>query len=146
MVKIVRKKLADGSIKEYLYDSSAVSNPKRLSRIKREQVGIVYFLRAGDQGPVKIGFTFDYARRFFNLQSSHYEKLVTLAVFMGRRFDEHRLHRILSRHKIRGEWLRPDPQVFREMELLKKELQVVKDLQAVANAFRVEKVSIAMES
>lgn len=75
----------------------------------RERVGLIYFLRAGDEGPVKIGYVeHDLDKRIRHLQSGHYEKLELLRVIPGTMVDEGRFHLYFRERRIRGEWFRFD--------------------------------------
>jgi len=76
----------------------------------------VYFIRAGEEGPVKIGWAVDPQQRLAVLQTAHHEELVLLRVLDGEQPEERQLHRRFGPHRIRGEWFRfvdamlaPDP-------------------------------------
>lgn len=76
----------------------------------------IYFIRAGEDGPVKIGWAVDPKQRLAALQTAHHEKLLILRVIDGEQAEEQELHRRFSQHRIRGEWFRfvdamlaPDP-------------------------------------
>lgn len=65
----------------------------------------VYMVRAGENGPVKIGFTRnDMAERLAALQANNHERLTILRTFAGGRMEELRLHRRFAQHHIHGEW------------------------------------------
>jgi hypothetical protein len=72
----------------------------------------VYFVQAGEDGPIKVGWTANPPRRFAVLQSNHYEELRILGTYRGSRADEALLHLELAEHRIRGEWFRPTPEVL----------------------------------
>lgn len=81
----------------------------------RSSVSWVYFIQAGEDGPIKIGVTAEPGDRLRILQSGHYEELRLLcAPYCGARGDtiEKRLHRGLSAYHIRGEWFRPARRVL----------------------------------
>lgn len=80
--------------------------------IMAQRVEGVYFIQAGNSGPVKIGRSDDVRKRLAALQTAHYEKLHLRLVCrinasenagdFGR--TERALHTIFSQHHIRGEW------------------------------------------
>lgn len=63
-----------------------------------------YFIRAGQEGPIKIGKADSVECRLQTLQTAHYEKLVVLAVVDE---PERSLHRRFRADRIRGEWFFP---------------------------------------
>ena len=64
----------------------------------------VYMIRAGEDGPVKIGRAEDPKERLSNLQVGHWEKLRIIRLFDGSVDEEAALHaRFLGLH-IKGEW------------------------------------------
>ena len=66
----------------------------------------VYFILAGDDGPVKIGWANDVAARRKALQTSHHEPLRLLRIIEGRRQTERWLHECLcfAGQRMAGEW------------------------------------------
>jgi len=74
----------------------------------------VYVIQAGDDGPVKIGYTSGPAeKRLRGLQTGNPYKLRILKVFDGDERHESELHRRFAGHRIRGEWF--DPCVIESM-------------------------------
>lgn len=73
---------------------------------------MIYFVQAGEDGPIKIGHAKNVVARFGVLQSSHYEKLYLRGTMPGGPAAERAMRRRLTRHLIRGEWFRPDPAVL----------------------------------
>jgi len=71
----------------------------------------VYFIRAGVDGPIKIGYTRYPRRRISNLQTASPVQLRLVAVIEGRRADEAKLHEDLRAYRIRGEWFADCPEV-----------------------------------
>ncbi len=69
----------------------------------------VYFIQAGENGPIKIGVTKKSSLlRLSNLQSSHYEKLTLLKEVEGYFAVEQWYHEIFKKFHIRGEWFKID--------------------------------------
>lgn len=64
----------------------------------------VYFIRAGESGPVKIGSADDVAHRIAELQAGNPEPLILLRQIDGGRQTEHFTHRHFKHLRIRGEW------------------------------------------
>lgn len=72
----------------------------------------VYFIQAGDAGPVKIGMAVSPANRLRDLQIAHYEDLTLRRLFEGHAAEEALLHVHFAHLHIRGEWYRPDPAIL----------------------------------
>lgn len=68
----------------------------------------VYFIQAGDDGPVKIGTAKDVLRRLSMLKTSSAEPLHLRALYEGGAAEESLLHRRFAAHRIRREWFNPD--------------------------------------
>ncbi len=68
---------------------------------------MIYFIQAAKGGPIKIGLARDVPARRNELQTAHYNELITLAVFPGTQHHETLLHNQFARHHIRGEWYKP---------------------------------------
>jgi hypothetical protein len=74
----------------------------------------VYFIRAGDHGPVKIGTAHNIAVRMNNLQNGHYEQLNLIRVVDGDRHLEMRIHERFRHLRIRREWFQFDAAMLTE--------------------------------
>lgn len=72
----------------------------------------VYFIQAGDGGPIKIGVGNDPVGRLANLQTGHHELLTLLATVPGDAEVEAELHEAFARHRLRGEWFDPAPAIL----------------------------------
>jgi hypothetical protein len=72
----------------------------------------VYFIRAGEDGPIKIGFADDAATRLRELQTGNHLDLRIVATREGGRTQEALLHDYLDEDCIRGEWFRPTERVL----------------------------------
>ena len=72
---------------------------------------MIYFIQAGDAGPVKIGKGNDPERRLMALQTGSYERLHLRATLdVGDEVERH-FHQILEPCKTRGEWFRGDEMI-----------------------------------
>lgn len=68
---------------------------------------VVYFIRAGESGPVKIGCSRNPEARRKQLQSAHAARLVVLAIEPGGEEREQQLHREWAECRLEGEWFAP---------------------------------------
>ena len=65
---------------------------------------MIYFIQAGENKPIKIGWTDSIERRIGKLQAANYEKLKILHLFEGDRESEKIFHKFAKDYRIRGEW------------------------------------------
>lgn len=72
----------------------------------------VYFIRAGDNGPVKIGTSEDADRRLRNLQMSHWSELRLIRQIPGSFIEERWLHWYFAINHLRSEWFVYCPQML----------------------------------
>lgn len=72
----------------------------------------VYFIRAGEIGPVKIGKADDPAVRMAEFQTAHYEDLSLLRTLPGGRAEEAWFHRHFRHMRIRREWFQFCPSML----------------------------------
>lgn len=72
----------------------------------------VYFIQAGNDGPIKIGYSKDPYTRFYNIQMGSPIEHTYLGNIPGDRTVEHALHHRFDAHRIRGEWFRPAPELL----------------------------------
>jgi hypothetical protein len=80
---------------------------------------VIYFVRAGVKGPIKIGRTDQLSQRVQGLQVAHYEELTLLAVEPGSRAVERALHQRFDHLRLRGEWFRPGMELLAYIESLR---------------------------
>lgn len=64
----------------------------------------VYLIRAGEHGPVKIGYAEDVSNRIVKMQSDNHERLTVLRIFVGSETEERRLHTQFADLHLHGEW------------------------------------------
>lgn len=67
----------------------------------------IYFIQAGDAGPVKIGLAMNPEQRRTELQTASHERLHIRATVVGDLGTEQGFHRFYRREHVRGEWFRP---------------------------------------
>lgn len=71
---------------------------------------MIYFIRAGESGPIKIGSSGSpetRMRKFF--QPGNHEALSLIRTLPGGAADEHWFHARFNHRRIRGEWFHFDP-------------------------------------
>jgi hypothetical protein len=76
----------------------------------------VYFVQAGDGGPIKIGLTDDVRARMAQLQTGNPFKLKLLGFFIGSVHDERALHTRFARWRLEGEWFVVTPELLHLIE------------------------------
>jgi hypothetical protein len=84
----------------------------------RPLVPHIYFVQAGESGPIKIGISTNPRARIRTLQSSNYEELRPLLVGIAYPGQEQKIHASLAHLHVRGEWYRSERPVFEEIERL----------------------------
>ena len=77
----------------------------------------VYFVQAGDSGPIKIGIAWNISARLYALQSAAHEELHLIGDIHCRDREaalalESKLHQQFKNFHIRGEWFRAASEVF----------------------------------
>ncbi len=79
---------------------------------------MIYFIQAGDSGPIKIGYTArDPATRRSELQSNCPLILTLLGYVLGDESKEAQLHEQFVRHHIHGDWFHPDSAILAVIEI-----------------------------
>jgi hypothetical protein len=74
---------------------------------------MIYFIQAGESGPIKIGYTEnDIKARVRNIQSSNPTEVKLLGVMQGNQKVEAGLHIQFCDYLIRGEWYQPPEQLL----------------------------------
>jgi hypothetical protein len=77
-------------------------------RFNKYQI-FVYFIQAGDYGPIKIGFSNNPYRRAQALQVANPELLRVVLTYPAKPDTERDTHRLFRKFKIGGEWYHPQP-------------------------------------
>ena len=70
---------------------------------------MIYFIRAGADGPVKIGYAASVARRVALIQAGNHQRFTLLRTLPGRRDAEAWLHHRFAAGRIDREWFAFDP-------------------------------------
>lgn len=76
-------------------------------RARARGASVVYFIRSGDEGPIKIGWSKSGVLRLWALQVGNPEQLHVIARMPGTIDDEAALHERFRHLHIRGEWFAP---------------------------------------
>lgn len=79
---------------------------------------MIYFIQAGENGPIKIGRSNDVEKRLKQLQTASAEKLKILWKYdvENDKKVESELHKQLQHERIDGEWFRPSEEVLRTIK------------------------------
>lgn len=83
-----------------------VHRPRVLPLAEAGDPGFVYFIQAGKNGPIKIGWTTSLEERIDALQTGCPFRLRVLAAIEGTKQDEAAYHRQFAEHRMRGEWFK----------------------------------------
>lgn len=74
-------------------------------------MSFVYFIQAGDDGPIKIGVAHDPEWRLQDLQIGSHQKLRLIGTVEGDKQLERAFHERLAHLRIRGEWFKPTSEI-----------------------------------
>jgi len=90
----------------HLVEGDAISFAWR-SPPRRSKQGHVYFIQAGDRGPIKIGWSCEIGRRLGELQTANAARLVLLGYVPGTLATERAWHVRFADVRLEAEWFRP---------------------------------------
>lgn len=85
----------------------------------------IYFIQAGEDGPIKIGIATNIEARLSSLQVGSPTPLHLIAHTPGTKDEEEDLHQRLTPYRIRGEWFRPHADVLAEVDAALKHDQLI---------------------
>lgn len=105
MTQDLGRMIADGIIESRRRENK--SRAVAPAPVQEPKPCVVYFIRAGENGPIKIGITTDVPSRLSSLQTSHAETLVVMTTTPGGTALEYELHKRFAHHRLRGEWFAP---------------------------------------
>lgn len=88
---------------------------------------VVYFVRAGVNGRIKIGTTSSIARRIEGLNSHNPEPVELLATVRGDRRLEQALHEKFAAYRLHHEWFEPAPELLTYIENLVAKVRRAKE-------------------
>lgn len=73
---------------------------------------MIYFIQAGENGPIKIGSSDNPVERMAQLQTANAAKLKLLWTHTGDATREQKIHKLFRDEKIRGEWYNPSQKLM----------------------------------
>lgn len=73
---------------------------------------MIYFVQAGDGGPIKIGRAQNVRQRIKDLQCAHFSNLRLLLTLSEKMAPEWALHRKFAEYRQAGEWFAPGPELL----------------------------------
>lgn len=113
-----QKAQAQIALAHYLGEGRAT---KRKTKVRLKERGTIYLITVeAEDRPIKIGFTEHLRKRFNHLQVGlPFAVKLEAAIDADRQVEIH-LHRILDRHRIRGEWFRRTPDVERLVDCVRR--------------------------
>lgn len=82
----------------------------------QHKLGVLYFVRSGEHGPIKIGRTSNFEIRLKTLQTGSATTLQTVAVFDRLGWQEAIWHRAFGSARIGGEWFEPTADLIASIE------------------------------
>jgi hypothetical protein len=88
---------------------------------EKEISGVVYFIRAGEVGPIKIGHASSVGlveSRRVTLQCGNHEQLTTILIVPGTGYTERYAHSVFADLHIRGEWFSAGHDLLHMLDLL----------------------------
>lgn len=72
----------------------------------------IYFVQAGESGPIKIGLARSPKDRIKQLQAANHEELRLIAVCDGNHRKERQFHEAFAADHIHGEWFKPSAELL----------------------------------
>ena len=97
---------------------------------------MIYFIQAGQDGPIKIGVSDNPQSRLEALQTAHYEKLRLLGVIGGGDSKEKEMHLRFNQYGMTGEWFKPVGELLDFIHNAIREWTEVEQLQALVKYWR----------
>lgn len=86
------------------FGDRAANRVRAVARPVRTAPGVVYFIRSGDSGAIKIGYAGNLVERLKELQIGNPCELAVVLAIPGDHGIERRFHSMFARDRIRGEW------------------------------------------
>jgi hypothetical protein len=103
-----------------LYPEKALNLPQGLMGVAIAAADTTYFI-GGESGPIKIGATYDVAKRLSSLQCGCPITLSVLATAPGGRPVERAYHQRFAAHRSHREWFTRAPEIMTEIDRLRGE-------------------------
>lgn len=106
-------------LRDYFGREPSVVPAQRKPTAPEPVQSVVYFVEAVGLGMVKIGWTLRIKTRLRTLQCASPSTLRLVGVAPGGHKDERVLHKMLRRHRVRGEWFTFDSEIDHLIDRLK---------------------------
>jgi len=104
--------LSTGLWQCFLTHGRVRARPVKFREVAPKEVrGAVYFVQAGIDGPIKIGWSQDVSRRISELQTANAMRLRLLGTVPGTLEDEAAMHARFARFRIEAEWFQNVPEI-----------------------------------
>ena len=81
------------------------------------KTGKVYFIQAGVNGAIKIGYTDNVGKRLKQIQTGNPHKLNLLKVVNGGFDVESSIHKLFSEYRLEGEWFTPSREIMEYIDI-----------------------------
>jgi hypothetical protein len=88
------------------------STAKFTGAYRRVHERLIYVVQFGVGTPLKIGSSADIGARLSKMSVDHYNEPNMLYLAHGGFREEKALHRRFAKHRVRGEWYRPDGEIL----------------------------------
>jgi hypothetical protein len=95
---------------------------------------VIYFVQSGNDGPIKIGYTSDVARRINKMQCDTPHKLHVLGVLDAEQNTEKELHSRFAPFRYRAEWYNPEQEL---LDYAKEHMEPYADPNAEPSAIQI---------
>lgn len=80
----------------------------------------IYFIQQGNDGPIKIGITWDVKKRFDHMKTFSPHPLRILAIINGDSKKERLLHQKFKKEWLQGEWFKSSERLMQFIQTLEK--------------------------
>ena len=99
----------------------------------------IYFVQAGEKGPVKVGLSKNPMSRVKQLQTSNPHTLKLLGIIPGDRETEEMIHDKFEDHRLEGEWFEPTNELIDIVRsLLDDQDRLIKETEDARNRAALE--------
>jgi len=88
--------------------------------LENKRMKKVYFIRAGQSGPIKIGVASDPQKRAVSISTASFMPVELLATMDGDHNVERSLHQRFKKDRLNGEWFAPTPELIEFIMTLEK--------------------------
>ena len=97
---------------------------------------MIYFIQAGQNGPIKIGVSDNPQKRLGTLRTAHYEELELLGAIGGGEDKEKEIHLRFGQYRMTGEWFRAEGELLDFIHEAVHEWSEIEQLQTLVKYWR----------